>query len=124
MHYPYKKQKSLLSEHEAAFFKELKVLADSKGLLVFPKVRLADLVWVPRTYGLYELFFRRIKARHIDFVLCEPYAFKVVCLIELDGISHDLPQQHSQDKFKDKVIKAAGYNFIRCSSPEHVCNLI
>ncbi len=124
MYYPYRNKKKLLSPSEIEFFNELTVHAKEKNLLVFTKVRLADLVFVPQTYKYFNFFFSKIKAKHIDFVLCDAKTFEIKCLIELDDKSHDLPINTSRDKFKNKVIKAAEITFIRCSSPKHVCELI
>ncbi len=124
MYYPYLKQETFLSPAEIDFYKKLKALADEKNLIVFAKVRLADLVWIPKTYGLFSVFFNKIKAKQIDFVLCDTETFEIKCLVELDDKSHVLPQRHSRDMFINKVIKNAKHPFIRCSSPEHVCVLL
>ena len=121
MYYPYLKQESFLSPAEIDFYKKLKVLADEKNLIVFAKVRLCDLVWVPKSHEFFISFFNKIKAKQIDFVLCDAENFEIKCLVELDDKSHDLPQRHSRDVFVNKVVKKAGHQFIRCNSPEHVC---
>jgi len=124
MYYPYLKQETFLSPAEIDFYKKLKVLADEKNLIVFAKVRLCDLVWVPKSSELFITFFNKIKAKQIDFVLCDGENFEIKCLVELDDKSHDLPQRHSRDAFVNKVIKKAGHQFVRCSSPQHVCLII
>lgn len=124
MYYPYLKQNSFLSPAELEFYKKLKVLATEKGLVVFAKVRLADLVWIPKNYKLFKFFFNTIKAKHIDFVLCDAMTLEIKCLVELDDNTHDLPQRKSRDSFVNKVITNAGHAFIRCNTPEHVCNEI
>lgn len=121
MYYPYLKQKTFLSPNELNFYKKLKEHADEKGLIVFAKVRLADLVWIPKSYAFFSFFFGWIKAKQIDFVLCDSVTFEIKCLVELDDQTHDLPQRQSRDRFVNKVIKKAGHHFIRCSAPEHVC---
>lgn len=124
MYYPYLKQESFFSQKEHEFYLQIKKIADSRDLVVFSKVRLADLVWVPKTYKAFKFFFNKIKAKQIDFVLCDSKSFEIVCLIELDDISHELSHRQSRDRFVNKVIKKSGHNFIRCSAPEHVCTII
>ncbi len=124
MYYPYIKNETFLSPAEIDFYKKLKVHADEKNLIVFAKVRLCDLVWIPKTYKRFAFFFNTIKAKQIDFVLCEAETFEIKCLVELDDKSHDLPQRHSRDSFVNKVVKKAGHQFIRCNSPEHVCTVV
>ena len=124
MHYQYLKQETFLSPAEIDFYKKLKELADEKNLVVFAKVRLCDLVWVSKSHKLFITFFNKIKAKQIDFVLCDVETFEIKCLVELDDKSHDLPQRHSRDIFVNEVVKKAGHEFIRCSSPEHVCSIL
>ncbi len=124
MYYPYLKQETFLSLAEIDFYKKLKTLVDEKNLIVFAKVRLCDLVWIPKNYELFKFFFNTIKAKQIDFVLCDAENFEIKCLVELDDMSHDLPQRHSRDTFVNKVVKKAGHQFIRCNSPEHVCETL
>lgn len=121
MYYPYLKQQTFMSPNEVDFYQKLKILADEKGLVVFAKVRLADLVWIPKSYKNFSFFFNTIKAKQIDFVLCDTKTFEIKCLVELDDETHDLPQRHSRDVFVNKVVKKCGHQFIRCSAPEHVC---
>ena len=121
MFYPYLKHKNFLSPNELNFYNKLVPLAQEKGLVVFPKVRLADLVRVPKGYKYFNLFFSRIKAKQIDFVLCDQQTFEIKCLVELDDKTHELPERKSRDKFVNKVVKKSGHEFIRCSSPEFVC---
>jgi len=123
MYYPYLKQEGFLSPSEAEFYKKLKVLADEKDLIVFAKVRLADLVWVPKSYKSFGFFFNIVKAKQIDFVLCDKDNFEIKCLVELDDKTHGLPQRKSRDRFVNKVVEKSGHNFIRCSEPEHCVNL-
>lgn len=124
MYYPYVKSKTFLSPTELAFYKKLKILAEEKNLTVFAKVRLADLVWIPGSYKYFNLFFKRIKAKQIDFVLCEKETLEIKCLIELDDKSHDLPKRQSRDKFVNKLIEKTGHSFIRCREPEHTCEIL
>ncbi len=121
MYYPYLKQSSFLSPTELEFYKKLKILAEEKGMVVFAKVRLADLVWIPNNYKLFKFFFNTIKAKQIDFVLCDAETLEIKSLVELDDKTHDMPERQSRDRFVNKVIKKSGRQFIRCSAPEHVC---
>jgi hypothetical protein len=121
MYYPYLKQTSFLSPAELDFYTKLKALAEQKEMVVFAKVRLADLVWIPKSYSNFKFFFNTIKSKQIDFVLCDAKTLEIKCLVELDDVTQDLPQRHSRDTFVNKVVKKAGHQFVRCNSPEHVC---
>jgi hypothetical protein len=121
MYYPYLKQQTLLSPDELEFYKNLQPLAEAKSLAIFSKVRLADLVWIPKSYKSFSFFFSTIKAKHIDFVLCDKNTSEIKCLIELDDVTHDLPSRQSRDRFVNKVVSKAGHRFIRCTSKQHYC---
>lgn len=108
-----------MSPNEATFYNELKQYAETKDLLVFAKVRLADLVWIPKSYKRFNFFFNKIKSKHIDFVLCSK-DFEIECLIELDDETHNLPDRQSRDKFVNKVLQKTSHNFLRCNS-SHTC---
>lgn len=124
MYYPYLKKAKLLSHKELEFYNKLRIIVEPKGLVIFASVRLADVVYVPKTYRYFNLFFSRIKAKQIDFVVCDRATSEIRCLIELDDKTHSEPQRQSRDKFVNKVISKAKIAFIRCSSPDHVCQII
>ncbi len=121
MHYPYLKGKTFFSPKEHQFYLELKKLADERGLIVFAKVRLADLVWIPRSYKKWHYYFIKIMAKQIDFVLCDKESLTIKCLIELDDETHDLPSRKSRDYFVNNAIEHAKHNFLRCRPDQHHC---
>jgi Protein of unknown function (DUF2726) len=121
MYYPYLKQETFFSPREKEFYLKLKALADEKSLVVFSKVRLADLVWIPKSYKMFGFFFRTIKAKQIDFVLCDAETFEIKCLIELDDPTHELPERQSRDRFVNRVIQKSGHQLIRCNTPDLTC---
>jgi Protein of unknown function (DUF2726) len=66
---PYEKAGNIFTRSERKFYYVLCSVADG-GWIVFPKLRLEDLVPVKRSVsgrGTYRNF---VKSRHVDFVLC------------------------------------------------------
>ncbi len=107
--FPYVPAEALLTPAETAFF-EVLVEAVGDDFALFSKVRLADVI-VPRP-GLTNKFrmraFNRISAKHLDFVVCDPEAYTVLGVIELDDSSHELEARRLRDEFIDGALEAAG----------------
>lgn len=106
----YRKNKYFLSDAEKNSFFVLKPIADRHNLIIFSKVRLLDLFFVPR----YDRSSRsRIIQKHVDFVLCEPRNIDPVCAIELDDSSHKQESRIERDDFVNQVFDSAGLPLIR-----------
>src|SRR6266550_6900821 len=80
---------SVLTPAEQLFYRNLD-LAVAGRLQILCKVRLADLFQVASkdTKERHRLF-RKIAAKHIDFLLVEPGKLQPVIAIELDDASHN-----------------------------------
>ena|SRR3989344_1081896 len=105
---PYKKKDYLLTVAEKNFYWILSGVAEKNNSLLFAKVRLEDLLWLPRgtdnRFGLRN----RIKSRHIDFVLCDKENIKPLIAIELDDSSHNREDRIERDFSIDNILRDAG----------------
>jgi hypothetical protein len=108
---PYRVRDDFLSQTETNFYRVLVSVVGDR-LLVFPKVRLADILFVTGKND-YFAFFNRISARHLDFLLCYPQTLKPVLGIELDDASHSHDDRTKRDDFVDKAFAAAGLGLLR-----------
>ena len=107
--FPYEKQNMLLSPAERSFFGVLdQIVGESHR--IFVKVRLGDLFKVKS--GLSNsgrtTAFNKIKAKHVDFIICGKESVEVLAAIELDDKSHNLKKRRERDTFVDKVFETAG----------------
>lgn len=107
--YPYEAHESLFTPAERFFLGVLSELLDD-SLLVFGKVRLADII---RARGDLERgdktrAFNKIGAKHVDFVLCRRPDLSIVGVIELDDLSHLRADRRERDAFVDAALNAAG----------------
>ncbi len=116
----------LLTKPEWSFYKRLKAAADRYHLHILAKVRLADLVQVEPYYtGLaFEKYFSKIKAKHVDFVLCNPENLAVRFILELEDSSHYDAARAKRDDFVDKVLKKCGYRVIHTYGDANLEELI
>lgn len=105
---PYKRRESLLTPAERVFFKVLlETISDSYH--VFPKVRMADILFVPRMENKrYYHFFNKIQSKHVDFLLCDKEAMEPILAIELDDSSHKNPRRRSRDSLVNAIFESAG----------------
>jgi very-short-patch-repair endonuclease len=110
---PYHKKEYFFTINERNFFITLELIAAQNNLLLFAKVRLEDLVQVPR-YTRNILKWRGyIRSRHIDFVLCDKGAIKPICAIELDDSTHYMEESRRVDRLKNRILESAGLPLVR-----------
>ena len=120
---PYYSRKFLLSRGEMAFYRVL-VRALPPGVVICPKVRLADLINCPGDawragYG------GRISGKHVDFVLADAGTLGIRLVIELDDRSHQRSDRRDRDSFVDRAFEAAGIPIlhVRAAASYDVRNL-
>ena len=104
---PYRKRDYLLSKAEQSFYGVLRT-ATRDRYAVFAKVRLLDLVYIPRGVEKPQAHRNRVMSKHADFVLCDPKTLKPLLVIELDDASHQRQKRQDRDAFVDRVMQAAG----------------
>lgn len=105
--YPYKLNNPIFSPKEGYFYRDVRPIADKLGLLVFTKMRLADLLEVPKTQPDYMKWFNRIKAKHIDFILVDR-DYHIRLLVEVDDPSHNRPDRQARDEEVDEIFRQQG----------------
>lgn len=110
---PYKRKDYLLTIAEKNFYRVLVQVADKNNVLLFAKIRMEDLLWIPR--GTENRFGERnrIKSRHIDFVLCDKENIRPLIAIELDDSSHSREDRIERDDFVDQVFRKAELPILR-----------
>ena len=109
---PYQKKWYLLSPAERDFYETLRQAVGNR-YLIFAKVRLLDLLWLPDKMENRPLYIGRVASKHVDFVLCHPQTVAPVLVIELDDASHQLPERQERDHFVNEVLRVAGIPLLR-----------
>lgn len=107
---PFFKRKHLLSIAEKRFYAVLRRVVGEN--LVFPKVRLADLVEADQRHLRRKANFNYIKAKHIDFVVCDSNLSPRVA-IELDDASHQRPDRQARDRDVNRILELASLPILR-----------
>lgn len=121
---PYRRKDYLLSKAERSFFGVLNQAVGQEYWL-FAKVRVADLLWMPKGTESRQSHFNRIQAKHVDFVLCDRDSVRPILALELDDSSHRESARTSRDAFVDSALRAAGLPLLRvpCNSAYNVDEL-
>jgi very-short-patch-repair endonuclease len=109
---PYRKKDYLLTPAERSFYEVLqRVTGDS--MQVFVKVRLADLVWLPKGTQNRQVHLNRVISKHADFVLCNRETVSPVLVIELDDSSHNMSHRRSRDAVVNDILHSVGLPLLR-----------
>lgn len=110
-------RRNLLTKAEHHFYTTLIEECRDRSLLVCPKVRLEDLVYVTdkENRAKYRGY---VKSRHVDFVLTDD-SLCPVAAIELDDPSHDSYLAMQIDEFKNRLFETIGLPLFRIRTDEN-----
>ncbi|MCL4199372.1 MAG: DUF2726 domain-containing protein [Phycisphaerales bacterium] len=105
---PYRRKDWLLTKGEKAFYDVLCMAVNVNRHRIFCKVRLSDLLWLPKGAHEQQPHRNRIQSKHVDFVICSADALRPLLVIELDDRSHEREDRRQRDAFVDRALGAAG----------------
>lgn len=109
---PYIRKPGLLTPAEQRFYARL-YQAVGGELLIWSKVRLADVMEVRGEAIEWQAAWNKIAAKHLDFLLTTADDFQPLLAIELDDSSHMLPARQKRDEWLDRALVAAGLPILR-----------
>lgn len=109
---PFRKKDYLLTEAERSFY-EVLCRSVERDLVVFPKVRLVDLLWLPRGTPNRRGLLNRVMSKHVDFVLCTGQLLRPSLAVELDDSSHSQEQRRVRDDTVDRILRDANLPLLR-----------
>lgn len=105
---PFYKKAYLLTNTEKKFYFVLSEILGN-DYLIFSKVRIADLVYLPRGINNSDFYHyqNKVQSKHVDFVLCDKENIKPLLVIELDDSSHLRPDRIDRDLLVDRIFENA-----------------
>lgn len=109
---PYKRKDWLLSKAERSFFGVLQQAVGAE-FLIFAKIRVGDLLWLPKGTEGRTSHWNRIQSKHVDFVICDRENVRPLVAIELDDSSHGTQKRQARDQFMEEAFQAAGLPLLR-----------
>lgn len=108
----------LFTRNEWQNYKVLRDVANVKGYVVCPKVRLLDIVRPRNGQQKYKTLLYKIQSKHVDFVICDQNMM-IKAVIELDDKTHDTERGKERDDFVDTVLRSVGYKVIHTRYINH-----
>jgi hypothetical protein len=122
---PYQVVDALMTKAEFNFYRQL-VHAIPANTFLFTKVRIADVIDVkPGIKGNARInHFRKIAAKHLDFVLVDSQ-MKILAAIELNDKSHERKDRKERDALVRSALKSAKVPFfeIPCTKQYNLTQL-
>lgn len=110
---PYYKNKYLLTKAENNFYQSLKIALSDGDYYICQKTRVADILSIGKSEKR-QAYFNKIKAKHIDFLICkDDLYFNPILAIELDDSSHNEKNRVERDDFINKVFEVANLPLYR-----------
>lgn len=103
--------KPILTPNEIEFYNRM--VSALPGYVVLSQVAMSAFI-EPRTDDPKEYMRRRMKfaQKFVDFIVCEPGDLRIICIVELDDITHD----EAKDALRDEMLGSAGYTVVRWHS--------
>lgn len=115
---PYRKKDFLLTKAERSFYEVLSLAVKNLNVQLFVKVRLADLLYLPKGTDNRQKHINKITSKHVDFVICGLHNLDPVIAIELDDSSHQQANRVARDEFLEKALRDAGLPLLRVPAKE------
>jgi very-short-patch-repair endonuclease len=109
---PYERRGTLLNPQEIAFLRSLQC-AVREDWLIFPLVRLADIIKVRSKTRKSQAWLQRIYGKHVDFLICDYETLEAKLAIELDDRSQRTSERAQRDRFVNVALAAAGLPLLR-----------
>lgn len=105
---PYELVNSIFTKSEKTAFDIIKTVCDKKNLLLFAKVRLADVAKIEKGNNNFNYWFNKIRSKHVDYLICESEDVKPILAVELDDYTHNKRERKERDIFVDEVYEKIG----------------
>ncbi len=83
----------------------------NKAVVIFPKIRLADIIDTHRSLDKSYLY--KIAYKHIDYTICDSESLDVIATVELDDDYHNMGSKIARDKFVDETLRYCGVQLFR-----------
>ncbi|MFZ2154233.1 MAG: DUF2726 domain-containing protein [Candidatus Moraniibacteriota bacterium] len=105
---PFYKKTYLLTNTEKIFYFVLSEILGN-DYLIFSKVRIADLVYLPKGINNSDFYHyqNKVQSKHVDFIICDKENIKPLLVIELDDSSHLRQDRIDRDLLVDKIFRNA-----------------
>lgn len=115
---PYEMVNSIFTKSEKIVFDIIKSVCEKNNLLLFAKVRLADIVKIEKGNKNFNYWFNKIRSKHLDYLICENINIKPIIAVELDDYTHNQKNRKERDIFVDEVYSKIGLPILHITQLE------
>ncbi|ABW19360.1 DUF2726 domain-containing protein [Alkaliphilus oremlandii] len=112
------KKKYFFTKNENLFFRTLQEALKEENVIILSKVRIIDIISIPERQKNFIYYFNKLKAKHIDFVVCDKDYFSPIYCIELDDKSHLREDRIQRDILVNEIFKKVEMPLIRIKAKE------
>lgn len=104
--FPYIRGTLLTDAEKQLYHFMINNLCQRERLVIFPKVRLADIINVDTRITCDKTMLYKICYKHVDFLICEKDLLEPLCVIELDDYTHESNSAKNRDMFVMQALAA------------------
>lgn len=125
---PYRKRDSLLSGAERALYETLVHVAGER-YRVLAKVRMADVLWMPKLALHRWAHWSRMAQKHLDFVVCDRRGLEPLLVVELESSATRPGHAEERSEFVAAALGAAALPLLRLPlkrsySPQEIAEMV
>lgn len=105
--WPFVKADRLFNPPEYNFYRAMLQYMPPE-VIVFPKVRLQNIVYVSPDSKLYDHFAARVGRKYVDFLICRIEDMRIVCAVEFDDNAVDADKTREKAHDLNRILDGAG----------------
>lgn len=108
---PYNKKNSLLNSKELASYHLLADLLSSSPYIIYPHMRMSEILNVPASTKNRNEYVQRIEERRLDLVIIDSRELSPILAVKLET-NNGAKKKQLSDRFTEKVLESAGLPYI------------
>lgn len=111
--FPYVRAKFMTDAEMQLYHFMLNNLCQKDKIVIFPKVRLGDLVELDARLTTDMKYYWKVTNKHVDYVVCDAKTLDIICVVELDDYTHETKEAKEKDLFIMQVLYTVGIKTVR-----------
>lgn len=109
---PYRKRDQLLNAREILVYENLKEIIGDSPFIVFPKVRLADMLQLTADTRNRQEHAERVKERSVDILVCRLPEMTPVLVVQVEPPAAEGKRKQRGERFLRNALQAAGIHLV------------
>ena len=115
---PYKKRDRLLTMRESLLFDKITRILEDSPYVVFPKVRLVDILQLAVNAPNRPEYTQRVRERNVDLLICQKLELTPLAVLMYDNSISEDKKKAASDRFTRRVAEVAGLGYLTLNSSE------